>query len=108
MDVAHEEVVVAAAGADVAKAPEAAVAHHALQLAINGRAVADDGVHLREGGVRSSSCGRLPAFERRRRRDNLCGGEDVLELRASGEELRVEQVDGAAHGIFGCGGSSSS
>ncbi len=48
VDVAHEKVIVAAAGADVPKAPEAAVAHHALQLTINCRAVADDGVQLRD------------------------------------------------------------
>jgi hypothetical protein len=46
IDVTHEEVVIAAAGADVPEAPEAAVVHHALQLSINGRAVADDRIKL--------------------------------------------------------------
>ena len=46
IDVAHEEVVVAAAGAYVPEAPEAAFLQHALQLTVDGCAVADDGVNL--------------------------------------------------------------
>ncbi len=46
----HEKVVVAAARADVPEAPEAALLQHALQLTVNGRAVADNRVDLTERG----------------------------------------------------------
>lgn len=59
VDVAHEKVVLAAARADVPESSQAALLHPGLQLTVNCRAVADDGVHLVHRG-----CGKVPMVTR--------------------------------------------
>jgi hypothetical protein len=99
IDAAHEKVVVAAAGADVPEASEAAVAHQALQLAIDGRAVADDGIKLMETVSMPRMSASAHEGERKRGVDLGCS-EHVFELCASREEFFVQQFNGATDGIF--------